>query len=262
MGVQVLEYGVTPETHRLAVIWKLREDAKDVRAIVLQIAQDSTFTTEVRLCLVPASITRLDLDVGDKVRWFFRMGAAIGTVDAGQVVWSDVYGPIPVSTEKPVLAESVTDLSGILLHAIPSGVRLVYPADTAGSYVFSELATDARFPYSSTRWSYARLPPASAAPSMDVGGILAAPDRMYYVRLHRVPCPELDLGAKTLRQLTRIATFTDVKPAALMRGADSSDHTAHAASAAIVNDIKSSGRPMKFPTHADYMRYMAALQKF
>lgn len=262
MGLQILEYGVTPETHRLAVIWKLREDTKDVQAILLQIAQDSTFTSEVRLFLLPASITRIDLDVGGKEAWFFRMGAAIGSVDAGQVVWSAIYGPIPVTTEKPMLAESVSDLSGILLHSIPSGVRLVYPADQSAVYMFAELATDARFPYASTRWSYARLPAAASHPSMDVGGIVSAVDRTYCLRLHRAPCPEQDLRAKTVRQLTRIATLADVKPAALMRGADSSDSTVHAASAAIVKDMQTSGRPMKFPTHADYMRYMAAVQKF
>lgn len=257
----MLDYGVTPETHRLAVIWKVRDDAKDVQAVLLQVAHDSTFTTEVRLHLVPASITRADLDVGGTERWFFRLGAVIGSLDAGQVHWTSVYGPVPVRSEKPMLAESAEDVSGITLHALQGAVRILFPLSAATGYVFAELAGAAEFPYASTRWFYGRID-ATTPPSMDVGGIVSAPDRHYWLRLHHLPNPDLGLAAKTMRQLKRIATVADVRSAALVRGADSSVLTADAASAAIVRDVQTSGRPASFPTHADYMRYMAARQKF
>lgn len=261
MGVQVLDYGVTPETHRLAVLWKVRDDAKDVHAVLLQVAHDSAFTTMVRHHLLPASITRVDLDVGGAEHWFFRLGAAIGTTDVGQIVWTSVYGPVPVRTEKPMLADSAEDVSGITLHALQGSVRILFPLSAATGYVFAELASAAEFPYAATRWFYARID-ATAPPSMDVGSIVSAPNRHYWLRLHRLPNPDLGLFAKTVRQLTRIATIVDVKPASLVQGADSSVLTAHAASAAIVRDIQTSGRPATFPTHADYMRYMTARQKF
>ena len=255
--MQVVDYGMTPETKRLAVIWTLRKETeRDVQAALIQVATDSRMAETVRTFLVPANLGRIDLDVG-RAGWFFRIGALIGTAQTGRVDWSDIYGPVPILSEKDCIPETVTDVAlrfGVSeLHG--GGVRIV-PNDYCG-YLFVELTSKSlgEISYATTVWSYARID--SEHPAVDLYGLIYAAEKTYAARLYTMTDPVSDLTTRTVRKFVQCAVVEGLKPAMQMRSGDSGAYTTHAADAAIA-----AGRHQKFASHADYVRFMNARQKY
>lgn len=128
--------------------------AFDTRAIFVAIAEDTEFTINRRIFILPV-VGEAKLTVGSG-KWFVCVGAAHGKPESGIVEWSGIYGPIPILTSD---APTLPTNSLPFLHTSPvSGGYRFHTGKSDPHIIVFEMGRAAdvgvRFPLTSTHWKW------------------------------------------------------------------------------------------------------------
>jgi len=95
---------------------------EDFHNVLLEVAQDSSFTKQTRLFVLPrCNYTELDIGGGF---WYVRAGAPRGDQAFGHIEWSGIIGPIVVVSPKQPPPLTSSQLSIVKTSPITNGHRI------------------------------------------------------------------------------------------------------------------------------------------
>jgi hypothetical protein len=218
---------------------------KNPHAFVIAVGSSLDLCDTPRIFVVPGHIRSCDLDLGPG-QWYGRIGSMVGDEFKGVIAWSGVYGPHSIQSNKPILPP--IQATG-MPQAIPidGGVRFRNGSTIPAYYIFQTWTND---PISG-KWTYCKDVGRGYA---DCGGIEYQTNYNICVRrLESIPCD-------TIVQLADGILFeaqTSAKPTPIL---DSTDHAIRAATNALLRQTTFQ-QNVRFASHADYVRYQAALAK-
>lgn len=241
----------------LELMWELLAEPL---VLSIQIATDIEFTTTVRTFVIPTA-SGATLDIGNGT-WFFRVGAWMGTKTAGKIMWTTPYGPAVIASRKSAVNLKPCTLPLIHVQSIENGIRL-HTGLPEKLYAILEYCKESSFPASKTTTIYAydwgrgyfdienldflheysvRFCSFAGAP-----GAIGTPVR------HVLP-------TETVMQLEAPRAIHRKRPG---RPAKPVDNTLKAVSAADDPILREAQQKpfMRFASHADYLRYTAAVAR-
>jgi hypothetical protein len=243
-------FGEKTADDRLYLEWETL-GLDEIVAISIQIATDSEFTQETRTFVMDKTVKSCTLDVGFG-KWFYRVGAWIGTEKDGIIEWSGIYGPVSIRSTKP----------HVNLFAFPTFLTNVKPAHN--SIVFY---TGLYEPYymilHATQKDHFKASGLKSYYKYDLGNgsiQLLNMDPQYTYSF------QLQMFAKKIAELPKdgnIQVLTDMyvvknkRSAMPVRAMNNTDRAVYAADKAILQD--SIGKPnRKFGSYAEYLQFQAA----
>jgi hypothetical protein len=244
MSIQGVECSVISE--KLAIRWMVLAPA---HAISICIARNSEFTDTLRHFVIPV-VPSILLDTGGGT-WYIRLGLWTGTATNGTIEWTAAYGPIVVSSVKPVVPTVPMMLPIIHKQAIQFGMRF-FTGLTSPYYVLFETSLQPSFPASATKYSYVMD---DRRGHVDCIGLRH--DEAFSVRIN-ILSPDSDrLPTDSVQQVCDGKALHGVRCARPLRHVGAmtikSDNV-------ILHDAKT--RPhMRFSSHRDYLRFTAAKAK-
>lgn len=145
----VSDFNVREEGQKLAISWK---NLSEMTAISIQVANDADFTHNIRNFIIPAGATSIYLDVG-KGEWFARLGSWLGDKTRGVIKYTATYGPVMISINKAIVPLPSTRINAIHASGIIEGVR--FNLSTYGpKYIIWEHNTNPKFPANGTTTFY------------------------------------------------------------------------------------------------------------
>lgn len=237
----------------LHINWEfLKEQIEEPKGILVQFSSDVEFTTNVRTFLMPCS-SGGSFDIGNG-NWFFRVGTLYGTEQFGKVTWTGIYGPAPISHPKLPLSIRMPSLTLLHSQVIVDGIRL-HTGSQKINMIFIEYSEDPSFKASKTQTIYAS----------DLGkGYVdcnhLSPSKKYSIRFATFPIPNDKIVSETMVQLERFISIHGKIPASKPKPADSSMHSSFRGDDVILKEVRSKPN-FKFPSHAEYIRYQAAVAR-
>jgi len=244
MSIQGVEGGCIDG--KLALRWVTFAQAN---AISICIAHNSEFTDSLRHFVVPV-ISSVALDTGPGL-WYVRLGTWSGSTTSGILDWSNVYGPFPVVTSKPVVSTVPASLPILHKQAIQHGMR-IYTGLSESYYVLFERSTDPTFPASATKQSYALD---NGRGNVDCLGM----DFLYTysLRISTMTPDRVHFPTDSVQQMSEGRALHGLRCARPIRHADTGMTAVVKSGNAILHDSKE--RPhMRFASHRDYLRFQAA----
>ena len=225
------------------------------QAYLIHIATDSEFTENVRVFIVPSTVNAITLDIGQTHdegstgAWYLRIGSMIGTVNQGLVAWSGIYGPILLETQKVIIP---IKHKSEFIHNTASkigGYRIHMKSAMIAYYIFSTWRSDV--PSITAKWTYFK----------DIGRGYADCDGFEYPHVYSVRIRKIDtLPTSTIEQFEDDTLFTDLTSQKPLAYVDAGQKSEASAGNAIIEDVKFR-QNVRFSSHADYVRYQAALSK-
>lgn len=244
MSIQNIIADLTP-SKRLALSWEVVDMPI---ALSVQVAQDPEFKVLKRTFVLPHTCRQCALDLGGGT-WYYRVGAWAGTAQEGEILWSGVYPPVRIDTDKPIVA--VRPFDATLFQTKPSLNSVVFYTDLKEPHymVFTRLQEGnltARTFYSYD-WGSGQI---------HLGSL--KPEHTYSVQLqHFATSAKGELPTDSIVALTGVHTIHGLRCAAPLRPTTSVDHTEYSADKALIQD--SLGRQsMKFSSQTDYLRFVTA----
>lgn len=152
MSIQKIQ-GFATQDNRLGLTWIATTDTH--KAILIAVATDGEFTQNYRTFLLPSSSTSCGLDLGGQgqLPWFFRIGVLLPLNNA--IEWSGIYGPVVLSSSKPMTQPPETIVHIIHTQPITDGLRL-HTNLSVPYYSIIEFCKGTVFKANSTtyKWSY------------------------------------------------------------------------------------------------------------
>ena len=226
----------------LNLSWILLEDCD---AISVQIARDTQFTSSPRMFIVP-KCSGCSLDTGKGI-WFFR----IGHMAKGKIEWMPMRPPLLIQTTKEPQTLHKPNFTVIHTQPITDGMRFHINSPTS-SYTIIEYSQDTKFHATSTKSRY--IIDASRG-YVDCEGLER--DLIYSIRLATPEKSEL-LPKSAVHLLSEWIVFhgkrslKPIKP----HGADDRSQMKH--DALLLREANESKKPIRFVSHSEYTRYLAA----
>jgi hypothetical protein len=240
------------------VYWSIPETVTEHVAISVQLATNEDFTTSVRTFVIPANLKAVGLDVGNG-KWFVRVGFWRGTVAAGQVVWSK---RTPVADEIKCAKAPVPVPKTFLpvIHTTPQIEKIRFHfSNPLKRYIIYETCPYSSFAANSTLNRY-KLHSGS---EFDVGGLTA----LVSINIRLCTLATLDqtvLPTESVEMLGGWSAALNKRPLKKPGDLDGMGTVERLAMEAVVKDVDATvakgGKP-RFPSHADYMRYQAAMAR-
>jgi hypothetical protein len=232
---------------KLAIRWAVVGFDK-VKAISICIARNTEFTDTMRHFVVPV-ISSVSLDTGPGL-WFIRLGTWTGTASYGTIEWTATYGPILISSEKPVVPTMPMTLPIIHKQAILHGMRF-FTGITLPYYVLFETSSQLNFPASATKYSYALDPSKGQADCLGMRY-----ETTYSVRISTWS----DMSRLPTDSVQQVCEGKIVHGVRCARPLRQVDMTAVKSDNTILRDAKEKPH-VRFHSHGDYLRFMAAKAK-
>lgn len=247
MSIQNITANLTPN-NRLALTW---EAFGTPVALSVQVAHDSEFTVYKRTFVLPKTCRQCALDLGGGT-WYYRIGAWVGSLQTGEILWSAIYPPVTIPTTKPIVAVRPFDAtiyqtkpsfqSIVVVSDLTEPIYIVYTTTSKQSFLSSHSRTFYAYDWGSGQIHLGHLDPAltySIQLQMFAGAVKG------------------ELPTDTLVALTGFHTLHEQRCGASLKATTSEDHTTYSADKALIQD--SIGRQsMKFSSQTDYLRYVAA----
>jgi hypothetical protein len=245
-----LEYAA-PYEGKLRLSWMA--PAFDTQAIFVAVAEDAEFTVNRRIFVLPL-VAEAILTVGPGA-WYTRVGAAQGK-ERGIVEWSGIHGPLHIQTDTPAIPTTSSASLPVLHHKpIVDGYRIHTGKAEPHVVVFEMgLVTDvgSRFSAGKTRWKW--VVEKGAMGWTDCLG-LQYPDT-YAIRMSTFAGPTFPSSTPVLLGPGR--TFPRVVCARTPFHRSLEDKQ-NARGDSILLQSRRTNPTMKFGSHAEYLRYQAAL---
>ena len=250
MSVQNVSVGATQDA-RLELSWQLT--GPPPVAVSVQIAKDSEFLDTPRTFVIsPCESVTLDTGAG---RWYYRIGAWVGTEKRGIIEWSGIYGPVAIASQKGVVPTALPSihihhtqpaLESVIFH---TGVYEPYYLVIDTTFQTSLSASTAKTSYLSD-WGKA---------SVAVGDLAA--DQTYSFRLAAFLGGARSRGALPaageIKQLDEGLVIRNKRAAATVRATTFTDSAVYAADRVILKEAREK-QSLRFSSYADYMQYLAA----
>ena len=123
----------------------------DTKAIAINIANDSEFTEENRVFILPP-VTACSLDTGTG-SWFIRIGVFIGDDKNGEIDWSGIVGPVIIISKKGIVPVPKSKLKVFDSQPIQKGLR-INTREYTPYYAIIEHSKDGAFLSSETVTQY------------------------------------------------------------------------------------------------------------
>jgi hypothetical protein len=237
------------EGSAIHINWNLIQEPQ---GILVQFASDVEFTNTVRTFLIP-SASGGTFDVGNG-NWFFRVGTLFGTEQTGKVIWTGVYGPAPIVHPKITISQRMPSLSLLHSQTLVDGIRL-HTGSSKTNMVFMEYSEDTAFKASKTTTVYTSDLGKGYVDCMGLSHY-----KTYSVRFATFPSPNSKLPSDDMVQLERFISIHGKIPAAKPKAPDSGMHSTSRGDDVILKEVRSKPN-FKFPTHAEYIRYQAAMAR-
>ena len=246
---------------RLLFSWEIPAEFEDHRAISLQIAFNAEFTSGLRSFVLPPALKSVALDVGNG-KWFARIGFWKGTATDGRVHWqgsaADLIA-VEVKSTKPPIPNPKAFLSIIHVKMIIEGIRFHF-ADNVKRYIVYEVSDTTAFAASSTRTFYKDV---GMLGHMDVKGLTAL--TVTHVRLATFAA--LDASVLPTDSVLMLGGWSaalnkrPLKRANDLDGVSTVERIAMEAVMTHADKAVAKGDKPRFSSHADYVRYQAALAR-
>jgi hypothetical protein len=223
------------------------------RGYILCAGRDSEFVTDRRCFFVPVvGATGCMLDMGGGP-WFFRIGCITGG-ERGHIQWSNIYGPMvnTAAGTKPVPPLPKSDFKLMHSQSIMNGLR--GHIQSTGPYIMiCESSRDTSLPASGTEWTY-------HIDSIGRGFIdilnLQHP-HTYFVRYTALSGSEFPNDR--IVSLCGGLKHSGI-PQKPLRSLDNTIRSIASGDRAVLRQTENV-RNMRFSSHADYLRYQAALAR-
>jgi hypothetical protein len=244
-----LEYAGTQDG-KLRLSWMA--PAFDTQAMLVAVAEDAEFTMNRRIFVLPL-VTEALLTVGPGA-WYVRVGAAQGN-HQGIVEWSGIHGPLPVQTADAPLPASTSSIPVLHHKSIADGYRIHTGKPDPHVLVF-ELGRTAdvgtRFPAGKTRWKW--VAETGAMGWTDCLG-LQYPET-YAIRMSTFEGPTFPTSKPVLLGPGRVFPRVVCARTPFHRSLEDKQN---ARGDSILLQSRRTNPTMKFGSHAEYLRYQAAL---
>lgn len=247
-GKLALEWGMPPQGyHGVVVCLSLHPDFPEA---------------ERRMFVLPP-IMQCTLDCG-KGTWFLRIGGCEGSREMGKVNWSGVYGPAEIQTAKvpPVLENC--PVKPIHTQQLQNGFRIYATESLRRGFLIErcgEKEGAGQFPVGTTHWYYAFD---TGIGWIDCKGMIYP--NLYSVRISAFSMPSIENPAypwlhtfptKQIFQVSRGVAFHK-KMAAKPKNQGIRQTTGVDT---LLVDQRKANPNMKFASHTDYLRYVAAQER-
>jgi len=229
---------------KLYLQWRIGSSPK---AICVAVSTSCDLLNESRIFILPPSSRNCELDLGPG-SWHGRVGAMIGDEYHGTLVWSGIYGPHTIMPSgKSVIPAKPKSFSVTHASPIEGGVRFRFSKESNNYYIVERWEKDP----GAAKWTYTRDLGRSYA---DCGGMEFPTE--YSIRIRELP----EIPTQTIYQVSGGILFeaqTSAKPTPSL---DSTDRTLSLANKTVIREMTFQ-RNVRFASHADYVRYQAALAK-
>ena len=250
MSVQNVSAGATQEGH-LELSWKLM--GPPPVAVSVQIAKDSEFLDTPRTFVVnPCEAITLDTGAG---RWYYRVGAWVGTEKRGVIEWSGIYGPAAVVSQKGIVPTAPPSIH--IHHTQPALESVVFHT---GVYEPYYLVIDTTF-QASLSASTAKTTYLSDWGKASVAVDNLSADQTYSFRLAAFLGGSRSRGtlpaAGEIKQLEEGLILRNKRAAANVRATTFTDSAVYAADRVLLKEAREK-QSLRFSSYADYMQYLAA----
>ena len=226
----------------LNLSWVLLEDCD---AISVQIARDTQFTSSPRMFIVP-KCTGCTLDTGKGI-WFFR----IGHMAKGKIEWMPMRPPLLIQTTKEPQTLNKPNFTVIHTQPITDGMRF-HTNSTTPSYTIIEYSQDTKFHATSVKSKY--VTDASRG-YVDCEGL--EPQFIYSIRLATPEKPSM-LPKDTVHVLSEWIVFHGKRALKPTKPHNTEDRSQMKRDAVLLREANESNKPMRFISHSDYTKYLAA----
>jgi hypothetical protein len=234
------------EGSALVMTWDLFDT---VHAVAVQVAMDPEFTKFLNTFIIPP-VTGATFDVGGG-HWYFRVGAFVGTKTEGKIQYGAIYGPAVIPHAKP--PQKMADPALKVLHTRPilEGVRF-HVDRVMPTYTVLEYSKNSKFNASETTSLYLHD---VGHGHFDIQGLDSA--HTYSARLTTWDGDLSDFPKDRIARFTKYQAVHNVHPSKPGKKADASLRTATVSAAPLLHEARHKVS-MKFASHSDYLRYLAA----
>lgn len=262
MSVQKIQGFITSD-NRLGITWTVLNETQ--KGILIAVANDGEFTQNYRVFCLPPSVTSCGLDLGGsgQLPWIFRIGLLLPNKS---IEWSGIYGPLHLTSPKPLLQPPETIVHIIHTQPITNGLRLHCSLSTP-FYTIIETCKGTSFKAGETSYRWAN--PTSS--QVDVEG-LEHPFSTGYAPLTRGPLTQKTTEPMPYSYSIRISAFKTIPTDTIIplgqwqtvRGklplAPQQRLTVDTATSAVDKVILKdmAERPLRFTSQQDYANYLAA----
>lgn len=215
-------------------------------AFFIAVGKNSDISDTTRIFVLPGHIRRCDLDLGDG-SWYARVGSMVGNHNQGTILWSGVYGPHTIHTNKSVVPSIQPRFTVSHTGPISNGIRFKFASNLESYYIFETWKDDCI----NAKWTYYK----------DMGHGYANCGDIMYPTKYNIRIRDLqEIPTQHIIQLCEGILYeaqTSAKPTPIL---NSTDHAVVAADNVILREA-TFRRNVRFTSHADYLRYQAALAK-
>lgn len=209
---------------------------------IVAVARNDVFSDTHRMFVLPAGTSTCALSIGPGA-WYVRVGCFVGTTNFGRIEWSGIRGPIQLSPSLPVISLQPAQYTIISQGPHDSGYRVVlYNAPAELYYIIRRVHGITH------EWFYSYTP---------LYKYVDMPAPLQHVKYTFYLWTFSEFPTSSVTMLADGYTFKDVQaePPTILKSSD--DRAAHNAGRAIVTE--SITKPVKFASHADYVRYHMSL---
>jgi hypothetical protein len=246
---------------KLALQWGIPEQG--YHGIVIAVSLHPEFPESSRRMFVLPPVNECTLDVG-KGAWFVRIGGCEGSLEAGKVNWSGVYGPVDIlSTKTPPTLEECP-VKAIHSQQIQNGFRIHLSDSSRRGFLIercSEKEGAGKFPVGTTSWSYFFD---KGLGWLDCRGLIHP--NLYSLRISAFDMAPVENPAfpwlhtfptKQISEVTRGIAFH--KKTSARARFQSIKQTVAVDS--LLTEQRKANPNMKFASHSDYLRYVVAQER-
>lgn len=246
---------------KLTLQWGFPEQV--YHGILVCLSTHPDFIEAQRRIFVLPPVTECTLDCG-KGSWFVRIGGCEGFKETGKVNWSGVYGPILVESIKSAPDLKNSPIRPIYTQSLQGGFRIHADGSVRKGFLVERCAEKeggSKFPIGSTQWSYMFD---KGMGSIDCKGMVY-PD-LYSIRISAFEVAPIEnpnypwkdtFPTKQIFDVTRGLTFHK-KSAAKVKMHQI--RSTNAVDSLFIEQRKVNPN-MKFASHTDYLRYVAAQER-
>jgi hypothetical protein len=241
------------EGSMIHINWEfLKEQIEEPKGILVQFASDSEFTSNLKSFLMPHS-SGGTFDIGNG-NWFFRVGTLYGSEQSGKVTWTGIYGPAPITHPKLSPPLRMPSLSILHTQSIVDGIRL-HTGSSKTNMIILQYSEDSSFKASKTTTLYQSD---LGKGYFDCNGLSSS--KTYSIRFATFPSPNKHLPNESTVMLERFTSVHGKIPALKPKPADGGMHATFRGDDVILKEVRSKPN-FKFPSHAEYLRYQAAVAR-
>ncbi len=246
---------------KLALQWGIPEQG--YHGIVVAVSLHPEFPESARRMFVLPPITECALDTG-KGTWWVRVGGCEGSRETGKVNWSGVYGPVDIISAKSAIVPEPCPIKLIHSQQLQNGFR-VHAEGSLRKGVLIERSSEkeggAKFPIGTTQWYY----------SFDKGMGWIDCKGLQYPDLYSLRYSVFDMAPIQNPSFPWLHTFPTKQIYQVSLGISLHKKTASKvklhqirntmAVDSLLMEQRKANPNMKFASHTDYLRYLAAQER-